>query len=175
MLLVNRGPRRDAAAASREWLSLRRTAFCIDRFEYPNRAGETPVTRSSWIEAEADCRRRGKRLCSGKREWMVACSGPQRLLYPYGSAFRPGACNVLSHAPVRSGTSPECRSYWGAHDMTGNVGEWTAQSAGEQRFHYGGYWRSDEEGSRCNSRVPAHARIALDGVGFRCCADLSKE
>ena len=57
--------------------------FCIDRFEYPNVAGQKPTVMKDWEEAKATCQGEGKRLC-GDSEWTLACEGQERLPYPYG-------------------------------------------------------------------------------------------
>ena len=50
-------------------------AFCMDRYEFPNRKGEVPATCASWADAKAICGHVGKRLC-GEKEWEAACRGP---------------------------------------------------------------------------------------------------
>src|SRR5580692_5245175 len=58
-------------------------AFCIDRYEYPDRKGAHPATMVSWYDAEATCETRGKRLCWAS-EWTAACEGPEHTPFPYG-------------------------------------------------------------------------------------------
>ncbi len=67
--------------------------FCIDEFEYPNRAGAIPVVMVTWFEAKRLCEVQSKRLC-GDDEWTLACEGPERLPYPYGWARDTTACNI---------------------------------------------------------------------------------
>src|SRR5512145_2600499 len=57
--------------------------FCIDAFEYPNRAGQKPVVAVNFQRAEEHCREEGKRLCTST-EWELACEGPNRYPYPNG-------------------------------------------------------------------------------------------
>src|SRR5688572_3374921 len=66
--------------------------FCIDRYEYPNRAGATPVVATTWDEAAAQCKSEGKRLCRDT-EWTLACEGEDRTPYPYGNVRDATACN----------------------------------------------------------------------------------
>ena len=66
--------------------------FCIDRYEYPNRAGATPVVATTWDEAAAQCKSEGKRLCKDT-EWTLACEGDDRTPYPYGNVRDATACN----------------------------------------------------------------------------------
>ena len=38
--------------------------FYMDKYEFPNRIGEYPVTNVTWSEATAMCESVGKRLCT---------------------------------------------------------------------------------------------------------------
>jgi sulfatase modifying factor 1 len=68
-----------------------------------SQGGRKPQGYISGAQAAIACGRAGKRLCEID-EWVRACKGPRRLLYPYGSARRPNVCNdrfkVLDHHPV---------------------------------------------------------------------------
>jgi sulfatase modifying factor 1 len=132
----------------------RRIAFCIDRYEYPNRKGAHPVWMLDWYEAQATCESKGKRLCWAS-EWTAACEGPEHTPFPYGYERDHRACNIDSffidpmrpgpHAQfffyskdknvalrelsrldqsVPSGSMESCKSGFGVYDMTGNVDEW---------------------------------------------------
>jgi sulfatase modifying factor 1 len=132
----------------------RRIAFCIDRYEYPNRYGAHPVWMLDWYEAQATCSSKGKRLCWSS-EWTGACEGPEHTPFPYGYERDHRACNIdnffidpmrpgpraqfffyskdegvarreLSRLDqsVRSGSIETCRSGFGVYDMTGNLDEW---------------------------------------------------
>ena len=67
--------------------------FCIDTYEWPNKALETPVVMKNWYEARDACQSVGKRLCSQDRR-TLACEGPDHLPYPYGYARDASACNI---------------------------------------------------------------------------------
>jgi sulfatase-modifying factor enzyme 1 len=132
----------------------RRVAFCIDRYEYPNRKGAHPVWMVDWYEAQATCESKGKRLCWSS-EWTAACEGPEHTPFPYGFERDHRACNMDNFyiEPMRpgpraqfffyskdkdvafkelsrldesvpSGSMENCRSGFGVFDMTGNVDEW---------------------------------------------------
>jgi sulfatase modifying factor 1 len=132
----------------------RRIAFCVDRYEYPNRKGDHPVWMLDWYEAQATCESKGKRLCWSS-EWTAACEGAQQTPFPYGFERDHRACNIDSFfiEPMRpgpraqfffyskdkdvafrelsrldqslpSGSMDKCRSNFGAYDMTGNFDEW---------------------------------------------------
>ena len=45
-----------------------------------------------FVEAEAWCAARGKRLCYDD-EWLMTCIGPEGWKYPYGDTHIPGVCN----------------------------------------------------------------------------------
>jgi formylglycine-generating enzyme required for sulfatase activity len=173
--------------------TLTHTRFCIDRYEYPNVKGRLPVVMKTWIEAQALCTARGRRLCKD-REWTLACEGEERLPYPYGFTRDSAACNVdrplsgpfprmLAHQPrgveislvdwrSPSGEMDRCTSPFGVHDMTGNVDEWVVNESGH---HYesglkGGYWGPVRD--RCRPMTVAHdEKFAFYQIGFRCCED----
>ncbi len=173
--------------------------FCIDRFEYPNRAGEKPQVGMTYLEAAATCEAEGKRLCSD-REWSLACEGNARLPYPHGYKRDPEACNydkpyiipndnAFASAGAReaemerldqrepSGERAQCVSQFGVHDMTGNVDEWVLNTAGVPGGKpyvsglKGGYWGPVR--NRCRPMTTDHNEWH-DGyqIGFRCCSDL---
>jgi sulfatase modifying factor 1 len=164
-----------------------RARFCIDRYEYPNRAGEIPVVQRTWEQAQTACRARGKRLC-GSKEWTLACEGEARLPYPYGHVRDEQACNVdrpMEASPrakakggkdalpdwrVASGEMNRCVSPFGVHDMTGNVDEWVVNESGRPHASglKGGYWGPVRD--RCRTMTVAHdEKFAYYQIGFRCC------
>ncbi|MFH1437351.1 MAG: SUMF1/EgtB/PvdO family nonheme iron enzyme [Pseudomonadota bacterium] len=65
---------------------------CMDLYEAPNAEGALPLVMYTFVEAEAWCSGRAKRLCTDL-EWLAACEGPDGLSYPYGEAPVPGRCN----------------------------------------------------------------------------------
>ncbi|MCL2778789.1 MAG: formylglycine-generating enzyme family protein [Polyangiaceae bacterium] len=168
--------------------------FCIDRFEYPNKAGEIPVVMKTWHEAASTCKAQGKRLCTGG-EWTLACEGQERLPYPYGYARNSDACNIdkphpdvdekaLANPTTRdaelqrlwqgeaSGSRESCVSPFGAFDMTGNVDEWVVNESAKpyKSGLKGGYWGPVRD--RCRSMTTGHNEdFAFYQIGFRCCSD----
>ena len=99
----------------------------IDRFEYPNRAGELPKSVVSWSQAQDLCTKAGKRLCES-HEWELACGSGA--LFPYGDSFVPHACSIQGDAIQPSGKFFGCISPSTAMDMVGNVWEWTSDTFG---------------------------------------------
>jgi len=168
--------------------------FCIDRYEYPNKAGTQPVVMKTWHEAVRTCASQGKRLC-GDSEWTLACEGRERLPYPYGLTRSKDACNIdKPHPPVNeraladpkkrdaevarlwqgeaSGSRPQCASPYGAMDMTGNVDEWVVNEKGKpfKSGLKGGYWGPVRD--RCRPMTTAHnEEFSYYQVGFRCCGE----
>jgi formylglycine-generating enzyme len=171
--------------------------FCIDRYEWPNKAGENPVVMKTWYEARDACSNIGKRLC-GDSEWTVACEGQERLPYPYGYDRNAEACNIDKPHPdvnekalgssdprVRdaeakrlwqgepSGSRASCVSPYGVFDMTGNVDEWVVNESGQpyKSGLKGGYWGPVRD--RCRPETTVHAEgFSFYQIGFRCCADV---
>ena len=168
--------------------------FCMDKYEYPNKAGATPVVMKTWYEARDACKGGGKRLC-GSSEWTLACEGQEHLPYPYGFARSAEACNIdkphldvneraLGNPNTRdaeaarldqrvpSGSFESCVSPYGVHDMAGNVDEWVVNESGVpyQSGSKGGYWGPVR--TRCRPMTVAHYEMfSFYQLGFRCCAN----
>lgn len=171
--------------------------FCIDKYEFPNRAGENPVVMKTWTVAQDTCKGLGKRLCTDS-EWTLACEGQRRLPYPYGRKRDDKACNIdrtlpqvdekaiadprRSAAEVArlwqgepSGARAGCMSPFGVHDMTGNVDEWVVNESGKpyRSGSKGGYWGPVR--ARCRPMTTAHGEtFPFYQTGFRCCSDARK-
>lgn len=171
-------------------------SFCMDRYEWPNREGALPSVMVSYVEAEALCASRGRRLCT-EDEWTFACSGEELLPYPYGRERSADACTIdlfarapnkpLLHSSDRatreaevertymatpSGSRPRCVSPFAVHDMTGNVDEWVRSTAdwGQPSGLMGGFWGHVR--NRCRAVTRAHGPLfRYYQIGFRCCRD----
>ena len=128
-------------------------AFCMDRFEWPNKLGELPRVLTPWTQAKAMCEQAGKRLCT-EDEFNFACEGPEMLPYAYGYDRDPTQCNIdkpyvqpdqsrrlytydkcmasdwcaaeIKRLDQRHaiGASLSCVSWSGIVDINGNVNEW---------------------------------------------------
>ncbi len=177
-------------------MKARHQRFCIDRYEWPNRAGTLPQYMTSWNEAKSSCEGIGKRLC-GDTEWTLACEGPERQPYPYGDGYGRDehACNIdkpyiwprperiydlrkqseeLARLDQRepSGSRTSCISPYGVRDMVGNVDEWVINESQSGRpFRSGlkgGYWGPVR--TRCRPMTTAHDEsFRYYQIGFRCC------
>lgn len=169
--------------------------FCMDQFEAPNVRGAKPLVMLSYVEAEAWCGARGKRMCR-EIEWESACEGDDDRPWVYGWSAEPRTCNsgkgwrkfdafalvaggARAKAEVErlwqgapSGSFPECMSQDGIYDLVGNVEEWVA-SRPERRYRgalMGGFWAKPWTG--CRGTNDAHEpEFKFYEVGFRCCAD----
>jgi formylglycine-generating enzyme required for sulfatase activity len=182
---------------ARERLPTKPLSFCIDRFEFPNVAGENPVVVVTYHEAKKACADLGKRLCTDE-EWTFACEGEEGLPYPYGYERDPAKCGTdrawrqydahkLSKRDSAacgeeleklwqgkpSGAMPDCRSPFGVYDLTGNIDEWTENRISGGKYkgaQKGGYWGPVR--ARCRPATIAHDEgHTFYQQGFRCCAD----
>lgn len=175
--------------------------FWIDRFEVTNAQygssgrwsdDDRPRETIDWSDAKTHCEGRGARLPT-EAEWEYAARGPDSLVYPWGDDFV--ADNVVyvensGGETAEVGTRPAGASWVGAHDMSGNVREWTSTIYDVEAFPYP-YNSADgrEDGNRLdvrrvlrggsfvvtsyNLRSASRGRSYPDsgstfGVGFRC-------
>lgn len=94
---------------------------------------DEPVVNISYYEADAYARWAGKRLPT-EAEWEKAASWNEELqrkmLYPWGDQRpTPKHANLLESylwGPSKVGTYPAGKSYYGCHQMIGDVWEWTS-------------------------------------------------
>lgn len=176
-----------------------RKRYCIDTYEWPNRAGERPEVMNRFHEAEVKCAAVGKRMCT-ESEWTFACEGPDMKPYPYGYVRDPRKCNG-DHAwdgpdmdkvakrdakelarlwkGVRSGSQPDCVSDFGVHDLPGNTDEVSAsEHFGEAGFkgrfdsiNTGGPWYRGVR-NQCRPKIYTHDEgFYYYFLSFRCCAE----
>lgn len=150
--------------------------FCIDRYEWPNRNGGKPAAFVSYYQATDSCFSVGKRLCTAE-EWAIACSGPYAGRYPYGQLYERYGCVTHDTMVAASGSKPECRSFYGLYDMSGNLLEWTStKSVENSAFYYvaGGFWESGPKSGCFDKRYSYYPQNQHNPVGFRCCQDRSQ-
>lgn len=155
------------------WVKVGDVGFCVDIYEWPNKKGVVPQAMTSLYAAMDSCMSIGKRLCAS-HEWHLACAGSSTTVYPYGDRYEPRACNTETQGPFASGRLPECRSYFGAMDMSGNLREWTQTKAQEnERFYkvHGGFWDSRVRSSCREYQYSFYPQNTHLSIGFRCCAD----
>lgn len=172
--------------------------FCIDRYEWPNRAGERPEVMNTFYQAQVKCAAVGKRLCT-ESEWTFACEGPEMKPYPYGYGRDANICNgdrrwgdpdmnkvarrdATELARLwqgrRSGSQPECVSDFGVYDLPGNVDEVAASEndSATWRGKYdsvttGGPWYRGVR-NQCRPKIYTHSEgFYYYYLGFRCCSE----
>ena len=136
-----------------------------------------PVTGLSYDEILEYCRLTGKRLPT-EAEWEKAARGNRdRRVYPWGDNFSSKKCNCrrlffLLKQRIKPVTAYEDgKSPYGCVDMVGNVWEWTATAAGEEKYILkGGSCTSpSKKYLAVYSRLIAHRRCINENFGFRCC------
>ncbi|MBX3199170.1 MAG: SUMF1/EgtB/PvdO family nonheme iron enzyme [Labilithrix sp.] len=161
------------------WVKGKEAWFCIDVFEFPNKACELPMVWTQPPLAKKVCELQGKRLCSDI-EWNIACrgdpeGGPDQR-YAYGDKLDLEICHTnLRHRQacvVRdarttwntcttdtepSGSYPKCRSRFGVFDQHGNVAEVMMRRDGDRVVTQlkGSAWFYNELAKEPNEPVPA--------------------
>lgn len=138
------------------WIKGKEAWFCIDVFEFPNKACELPMVWTPPTYAKKICELQGKRLCA-QTEWNIACRGDpnggddQR--YAYGNKVDIDIChtnrrhrqpcivrdakstfNSCTTDTEPSGAFPKCRSRFGVFDQHGNVAEVMMRREGDAVF-----------------------------------------
>lgn len=144
--------------------------FCMDAFEWPNQKGAKPKASVTLQEALDLCKSVSKELCSSE-QWSSACQAGKGWKYPYGDTYQQNYCNSGASAPDRSGYNPNCRSWEGVYDLSGNLWEWTSTPARNKSYNLvaGGSWDS-RSGTSCSERKYSFfPQNQYPMVGFRCC------
>ena len=125
-----------------------------------------PVTGISWYEAAAYAAFAGRKLPTSAH--FDAARGAYRpmLAWPQrgGLALLEPFSNFSGDGPVRVGSQRGITAY-GAHDMAGNVREWTYNKIRDGRVVRGGAFNDDRDKFVEPSLGVAHQRYA--GTGFR--------
>ncbi len=173
--------------------------YCIDRYEFPNKAGVRPMVMQNFYQAEVHCANRQKRVCT-ETEWTKACEGPDNKPFPYGYVRDPSVCNgdqpwdnpnkqkMLDRDPAElerlwkgkpSGSQPGCVTDYGVFDMPGNADELAASEThfpGKPKSNFdnvttGGPWYYGVR-NMCRPKIYSHDEsFAYYYLSWRCCAE----
>jgi formylglycine-generating enzyme required for sulfatase activity len=136
----------------------------MDRYEWPNQAGATPLGGvATQAQAAQLCQGLGKRLCAAG-ELAFACS-PGGQLYPYGDQYSAPTCNTeFPFALDPCGANADCHAEAVlVYDLVGNLAEWTADGS-----LFGGSMK-DGTKAACTLLVAAGALVDPSLAGLRCC------
>ena len=156
---------------------------------------EHPINCISWDQASTYCLWQGKRLPT-EAEWERAARGEDGRIFPWGEDFPSAQLlnynnNIGATTPV--GTYPLGVSFYGLHNMAGNVQEWTADyfaadyyaqsptqdpqgpDSGTLRVGRGASWKLGIPTEVLTTTVrAAFVPNTIDSsVGFRCASDLA--
>jgi formylglycine-generating enzyme required for sulfatase activity len=106
----------EGAKEGKDW----RLFFTPDKALYP-------VVYITWNDAFEYCKSVGKRLPT-EEEWEKAARGPDGNVYPWGNKFDASRTNTYETGGNNFTAIGQFNdvSYYGVHDMLGNVQEWTA-------------------------------------------------
>jgi formylglycine-generating enzyme required for sulfatase activity len=167
------------------------------------RSPQHPVVCTTWDQAQTFCAWSGGRLPT-EAEWEKAARGTDGRPFPWGKEWNETSLNWGDLSPNGSfgssdgasgatpaGSYPASVSPYGAHDMAGNVWEWTqdwyttdfyAHSGDENpvnrtpapadgRIVRGGSWSFAGNGARAAYRYYQAPDTLDDAIGFRCAYD----
>jgi formylglycine-generating enzyme required for sulfatase activity len=148
-----------------------------------------PINCIDWVQAQAYCAWADKRLPT-EAEWEKAARGTAGRRFPWGDQLpNPQLLNYANNLQSTSevGSYADGISFYGVHDMSGNVSEWTADfyasdyyslspasdptgpEEGADRVARGGDWKIRFETSQTTTvRIRLGVSTVANTVGLRC-------
>jgi len=160
---------------------------------------EEPVVNVSYYEADAYSKWAGKRLPT-EAEWEKAASWNENLqsktLYPWGNEKPSVWCTNLLESflwgPTKIGSYHDGKSYYGCHQMLGDVWEWTSSEYvlypgfKSRFFEYTDKWAINQKVLKGGSFATPSAQISnsyrnyfkpherIVFAGFRCASEVAR-
>jgi formylglycine-generating enzyme required for sulfatase activity len=147
-----------------------------------------PVVYVTYYDAVTYCRWKKKRLPT-EAEWEKACRGPEGNIFPFGNDFNKvkEKCNVEGKQLAEVHSFPECASYYGVYNLSGNVWEWvegwydsypgndfkTKEFGRKYGILRGGSWNNIDWASRCSNRLYLEKDKYWALAGFRCAKSIN--
>ncbi|MBD3344457.1 MAG: SUMF1/EgtB/PvdO family nonheme iron enzyme [Chitinivibrionales bacterium] len=147
-----------------------------------------PAERVTWFEANAYCKKAGKRLPT-EAEWEYAARGGLQTIYSWGAKHTQADSFAWYESNAAFTTHPVGKkkpNNYGLHDMNGNVWEWCADwydaryyektprenppgpEEGTHRVIRGGSFENPDRALRPAARDRCKPDARRPGIGFRC-------
>lgn len=158
-------------------------AFFIDRYEvtqqhYEKIMGENlaffkgpkrPAENVNWHEADAYCRKVGKRLPT-EWEWEHAARAGSTTRYYWGDTMDDAYAWYKKNTGKQTHPVGQKKpNAYGLYDTAGNVWEWTASDhENGGKVQRGGSWRNNAISQRPGHRILSNPLYRYHYVGFRC-------
>lgn len=132
-----------------------------------------PAIGLTWFEAEAYATAHKARLLT-LEERMHAMRGEDNRPYPWGQPFGRGKANTREEnagRPTAVGLYRDDCTPEGVFDLSGNVAEWTADEADEERVIHPGSWNAPSMSAWAKARALVSPKLRSADLGFRICRD----
>jgi formylglycine-generating enzyme required for sulfatase activity len=133
-----------------------------------------PVVGVSLHEAQAYATAHGARLLEFDERVRVM-RGNEKRPYPWGAPFGQNNANTREEVlgrPSAVGIFPRDRTPEGVCDLAGNVGEWTADSAGDRQVIHPGSWEQPSMAAWAKALRLISPAARSASLGFRLARDL---